>query len=191
MHKYKIYWFDTKTQQMTDVRIYLDSDATLKEALESAYRRFKIEHIASLERCRLVAYDSIEENIQCSLEGKEDDLVRDVLADLPLSSDLLLEIRDDDANFEVYLPDGVHIKVYTVDINTADIDGPLSMRVQKTTTIGKFKEILANKLGLDVNEILVAVLKYTSYASLLEINNATLLQEDVSLLKSTCIKILL
>lgn len=164
---------------MTDGRVYLDADATLEEALESAYKRFKIKGIAPLERCRLVAYDSSEDNIQCSFTGKETELVRDILTELPLSSELLLEICDEGAEFEVYQPGGIQQRVYTVDPQTADIDGPVPVRVQKNLTVKEYKQILAMKLNIKADHIVAAVLKYPSCAQLLDKDNALIGQEEV------------
>lgn len=152
--------------------MYLDAEATLEEALESAYKRFKIKGIAPMECCRLVSYDSSEDNIQCSFTGKESQLVRDILAELPLSSELLLEICDEGADFEVYEPGGIQTKVYTVDVNSADIDGPVSVRVQKNITLRQYKQIIATKLNLKADNISVAVLKYSPYTQLLETDTA-------------------
>lgn len=166
---------------MTSVRIYLNSEATLEEALENSYRRFKLENIASLERCRLVAYDSKDDIIQCSLNGKETEYVHEIFSNLPFSSsDLLLEIRDEDADFEIYVSGDIETKVYTVDTITSEINGPVIVRVQKTLSIEQYKHLLAKKLGLNADDILVAVLKYNTHASLLETNTVSIDDEDVS-----------
>lgn len=165
---------------MTSVRIFLSSDATLENALESAHKRFKLQNIASIERCRLVAYDSNDENIQCSFDGKEIEQIRDIVSDLPLEIDLLLEIRDEDSNFEVYVPGDIETRVYTVDTNTSDIDGPILVRVNKNALVKVYKQLIAQKLGVRADEINVAILKYTTYAALLDNDAAILADEDVS-----------
>lgn len=181
LQKYKVYWFDPRTQQMSNVRIFLSSDATLEIALENAHKRFKFCNIAPIERCRLVAYDSSDENVQCSFDGKESEPIRDILSDLPLAmnSEFLLEIRDEDSNFEVYVPGDIETKVYTVDLNTSDIDGPTAVRVNKNVLIKQYKQILATKLDMSVDDIAIAILKYTAYAALLDNDNAILADEDV------------
>lgn len=155
------------------------SDATLEETLENAYNRFKLRGIAPLERCRLVAYDQSDENIYCSFEGKEHERIRDLIAKVPLISELLLEIRDEASTFEPIASGSIETKVYTVDIHSADIDGPVPVRVQKSITTGDYKKLLASKFGWSDKEIVAAVLKYSSHASLLEIDSLPLSQEDV------------
>lgn len=179
--KYKIHWFDQRLQQMTSIRIHIDAESTLEEALESAHRRFKLPNVAPIERCRLVAYDSNEENIQCSFEGKESERVSELLSNLQFPYDLLLEIRDEDGTFEPYACGEIETKVYNVDIGTSDIDGPTIVRVQKTATIGDYKQLLATKLRLNIEDILLATLKYTTYATLLDMDRTALSDEDVSL----------
>lgn len=185
LQKYKVYWFDQRNQQMSNVRMFLGSDATLEEALESAHKRFKLQNIAPMSRCRLVAYDSNEENVLCSFDGKETELIRDLLSELS-SSELLLEIRDEDTEFEVYVPGDIETKVYIVDTCSADIDGPFNVRVNKSATVKRYKEILAQKLSKSVDDILLAAFKYSASAALLDQDNAILSDEDVSI-SPTCV----
>lgn len=179
LQKYKVYWFDQRTQQMANSRMFLGSDATLEEALESAYKRFKLQNIAPMSRCRLVAYDSNEENVLCSFDGKELEQIRDLLIELS-SSELLLETRDEDSKFEVYVPGDIETKVYTVDTCSADIDGPFNVRIHKNATVRKYKEKLAKKLSIPIVDILLAAFKYSATATLLDLDTAILSDEDVS-----------
>lgn len=180
LHKYKVFHFDQRNQQMSNVRVFMGSDSTLEEALENAHRRFKLQSIVPLSRCRLVAYDSNEENIFCSFDGKQTELMQDLLGDLS-TSDLLLEVRDEDSKFDVCVPGDIEIRVYTVDMNSSDIDGPTIIRVHKTATIQTLKEMICQKLGktfANVNEVLLAALKYSVTAPLLS-DRSKLCDEDV------------
>lgn len=185
LQKYKVYWFDQRNQQMSNVRMFLGSDATLEEALEGSHKRFKLQNIAAMSRCRLVAYDSNEENVLCSFDGKETEQIRNLLSELS-SSELLLEIRDENTEFEVYVPGDIETKVYTVDICSADIDGPFNVRINKNATVKKYKEILAHKLSKSIDDILLAAFKYSASAALLDQDNAILSDEDVSILPAIC-----
>ncbi|XP_055315105.1 ubiquitin carboxyl-terminal hydrolase 47 isoform X3 [Sitodiplosis mosellana] len=179
LQKYKVYWFDQRTQQMANVRMFLGSDATLEEALESAHKRFKLQNIVPMSRCRLVAYDSNEENVLCSFDGKESEQIRDLLSELS-SSELLLETRDEDSKFEVYVPGDIETKVYTVEMCSADIDGPSNVRIHKNATVRKYKEKLAQSLSVPIDEILLAAFKYSSTAALLDVDTSILSDEDVN-----------
>lgn len=179
LQKYKVYWFDPRTQQMNNVRMFLDSDTTLEEALESAHKRLKLQNIAPLSRCRLVAYDSNEENVQCSFDGKESEQIRDLLCELS-SSELLLEIRNENAKFDVYVPGDIETKVYTVDTCSAEIDGPFNVRVHKNDRVKKYKALLSQHLDIPIDDILLATFKYSASAALLDQDNAILSDEDVS-----------
>lgn len=179
--KYKFFWFDQRNQQMTSIRIHVDSESTLEEVLEMSHRRFKLQPVAPLERCRLVAYEESEENIHCSLEGKEGECLVELLNKLNSACSLLLEIRDEDDVFESYACGEIETKVYNVDTVTSDIDGPTIVRVQKAATVGEYKQLVARKLKLSVDDILLATLKYATHASLLEVNQTPLADEDVSL----------
>lgn len=182
LQKYKVWWFDHRIQQLVSIRIHLESEATLKEALEMTYRRYKLQSLIPMipiERCRLVAYDKNAEDILQSFENKDDAFVRELLTDYPLA-DLLLEIRNEDSDFEVYAPGDIETKVYTVDTSTSDIDGPAVIRVQKTLLVGQYKKLLASKLALNAEDIMVAVLTNENSACLLELDNCSLAEKDVS-----------
>lgn len=163
---------------MGNVRLFLGSDATLEEALESAHKRFKLQNIAPMSRCRLVAYDSNEENVLCSFDGKETEQICDLLNELS-SSELLLEICDDGSKFEVYVPGDIETRVYTIDICSDDINGPFNVRVNKNATVRKYKEILAKNLNTPIDDILLATFKYSA-PDLLDQDVAILSDEDVS-----------
>lgn len=179
LQKYKVFWFDQRSQQMANVRMFLSSDTTLEEALDSAHKRLKLQSIAPMSRCRLVAYDSNEENVQCSFDGKETEQLRDLLMEFS-SSELLLEIRDENAKFDVYVPGDIETKVFTIDACTADIDGPFNVRVHKNTSVKAYKGILAKSLGIPIDDLLLATFKYSTTATLLDQDNAILSDEDVS-----------
>lgn len=180
IQRYRVYSFDPKTQRMSDVRVHMASDATLEETLGNVFNRFKLRGIVPIERCRLVAYDNSSENIYCSFDGKDQEYIRDLMGGITEVTELLLDVRDDNAAFEPIAVGSIETKVYTVDIHSADIDGPLSVRVDRKMSVGNYKKLLASKLGWNDNEIMIAVLKYSSHASLLEIDCAPLNQEDVS-----------
>lgn len=176
--KYKVHRVDPLTQQATSQRVFLVPDATLEDALESAHRRFKLQSVVPIERCRLVAYDTTEENVLCSFDGKETECVHDLLNDLPRTCDLLLETCDEGAAFETYEAGSIETKVYTVDTTTSDMDGPVLVRVAKDATVGQYRQLLAAKLKLSVLDVVIAVLKYS--ATLLENDSTPLFDESVS-----------
>lgn len=169
--KFKVYFFNPKTQRMQDARIFMPSDSDLKTTLEDVYSHFNIDKLAPIERCRLVGYSHLDENIIRSYEGKEDEILTRVLYDLnPL--ELLLEIRHKDAEFEVYPPGGVLIKLHKVDLATGDVDLPITFRALTSWTLSEYRAKIAEKLELHVDQIILAVLK--SYS-----NNARIIDEDV------------
>lgn len=178
--RYRVYWFDPKIQRLSDVRVHMASDSTLEETLGNVYNRFKLRSIVPIERCRLVAYDNSSENICCSFDGKDQENIRDLMDNLTDANELLLEVRDENAAFEPIAVGSIETKVYTVDMHSADIDGPISVRVDRKMSVGNYRKLLAAKLGWNDNEIMIAVLKYSSHASLLEIDIAPLSEEDVS-----------
>lgn len=169
--KLKVYFFNPKTQRMQDARIFMPSDSDLKTTLEDAHSHFNLEKVAPLERCRLVGYCHSDENIICSYEGREDDILTKVLYDLqPL--ELLLEIRSEDATFEVYPPGGVLTKIHKVNLATGDVDLPIVFRAITSWSVAEYKAKIAEKLELNVDQTILAVLK--SYS-----NNARIIDDDI------------
>lgn len=170
---------------MTNVRIFLGPDATLDEALENVYKRLKLHNVAPMSRCRLVAYDSCDDNIQCSFDGKDQQSIR-LLMDDASSAELLLDIRDEEASFDICMPGDIDTKVYTVDMTTSDIDGPINVRVHKYATIEKYKWILGEKLTMPIDDLLLATLKYIGTASLVDNDDSKVSNESVSVLRRIC-----
>ncbi|KAJ6641819.1 Ubiquitin carboxyl-terminal hydrolase 47 [Pseudolycoriella hygida] len=171
MLKLKVHFFNPKTQRMQDAKFYMPSDSDLKTTLEDAYSHFNLEKLVPIERCRLVGYCHSDENIIRSYEGKEDEMLTKVLYDLnPL--ELLLEVRAKDAEFEVYPPGGVLTKLYKVDLATGDVDVPIVFRAITFWTVPEYKTKIAEKLNLNVDQIILAVLKPYS-------NNARIIDDDV------------
>lgn len=164
---------------MTNVRIFLGSDATLDEALENVYKRLKLHNVAPMSRCRLVAYDSCDDNIQCSFDGKDQQSIRDLMDEAP-SNELLLDIREEDASFDICVPGDIDTKVYTVDMTTSDIDGPINVRIHRYETIEEYKRVLSGKLNLPFDDLLVATLRYIGTASLVNNNDSKVSNESVS-----------
>lgn len=156
---------------MQDARIFMPSDSDLKTTLEDAHSHFNLEKFVPMERCRLVGYCHSDENIIRSYEGKEEEMLTKVLFDLnPL--ELLLEVRSSDAEFEVYPPGGVLTKLHKVDLATGDVDLPIVFRAITSWTVSEYKAKIAEKLELNADQIILAVLK--SYS-----NNARIIDEDV------------
>lgn len=156
---------------MQDARIFMPSDSDLKTTLEDAVSHFNLEKLAPIERCRLVGYCHSDENIIRSYEGKEEEMLTKVLFDLnPL--ELLLELRPENAEFEIYPPGGVLTKLHKVDLVTGDVDLPIVFRALTSWTVSEYKAKIAEKLELDADQTILAVLK--SYS-----NNARIIDEDV------------
>lgn len=169
--KLKVYYFNPKTQRMHDARIFMPSDSDLKTTLEDAHSHYNLEKLVPIERCRLVGYCHSDENILRSYEGREEEVLTKVLYDLnPL--ELLLEVRPADAEFEVYPPGGVQTRLHKVDMATGDVDLPIVFRAITSWTVSEYKAKIAEKLEMNADQIILAVLK--SYS-----NNARIIDDDI------------
>jgi hypothetical protein len=69
------------------------------------WQSLHLEEVVPLEQCRLVNYDRLQDTIECSFEGRANEPVGEIMSGLR-GNGLLLEIREEGAEFETYLPGG-------------------------------------------------------------------------------------
>ena len=93
------------------------------------------------------------------------------------STELLLEVRDEGKEFEVYAPYSVTTKVYVVNVDSFDIDGPHDIRGSERKTIAEYKKTIANKLELDPETLMIALNKHSDNFKLLDDDEQTLKTE--------------
>lgn len=162
LHKLKVYFKNPYTRVKMDAKVFVMSDALLKEVLEEAYSRLKIKSFAPISRCRLVAYDNPSDGIERSFEGMENEKIGDIVEKLQNRIELLLEARGENEEFEEYHVGGVMTKVYQLqhDGDTIDINGPYEVRAYDRKLISDFKVAIAKKLSLPDNQMLLATHKY-------------------------------
>lgn len=179
--KFKIFFKNPRTHRLHDQRLRMEMSSTLVDVLDLAHSILQVDQFAPIKRCRLVAYDNSNSNVIRSFEGEEK---------LPISKstallspmELLLELRDDGATeFERISAGSVLTKVFTVDIETADIDGPTEIRANGDGTIGELKQIVAQRLGMTDGggRMVMVLLKYKGMTSTLDCDKDLLALEDV------------
>jgi hypothetical protein len=70
-------------------------------------------------------------------------------------------------------------QIYTIDMLTMDIEGPLQLRVCKTDTIGALKKIVCNKYGLNYEQILMGINRHGGSCGYPKTDEGTLENEMV------------
>ncbi|XP_021936857.1 ubiquitin carboxyl-terminal hydrolase 47-like isoform X2 [Zootermopsis nevadensis] len=162
MCKIKLYAHHPTQNQVVESKLCCLSNVTLQEAAELAHKKLHLEGVVPIERCRLVNYDRLQDTIECSFEGREDDSVGDILNGLRGNSkyDFLLEIRKDGAEFETYQLGGISAKVFVVDLEAEEVDGPTIVRGNILQTVAEFKVTLAKALQLDAKTLKIVLEKY-------------------------------
>ena len=180
MLKLKIYFKNSLTRVKTDVKVVTISDSTLKEVVEDAYSRLKLKSIAPIERCRLVAYDNPSDSIERSFEGMEEEKIGDIMYKLQNRLELLMEIREENQEFEVYHLGGTTTKVYQLhlDVPSVDIDGPVEVRAYDQKPVSEFKLAIAKKMNLQQSKMLLAVKRYSEKATVLD-DDATIRSQNI------------
>lgn len=170
MLKLKIYFKNPTTKIKSDAKIFVLSDSSLKEILEDAHTRLKMKSIAPIERCRLVAYDNPSDSIERSFEGMEEDKIGDVMYKLQNRLELMLEVREENQEFEIYHLGGITTKVYQIhlDGSSVDIDGPVEVRAYDQKPVSEFKLAIVKKFNLRQNKLHLATKRYGEKPTLLD-----------------------
>lgn len=180
MSKYCIFCPNPKTNKLQEARIYMTKDATLETLLQDAHShlKLKVENLPNVERCRLVLYNNYKQSITRSFEGQEKKELCQLLKSYePL--EMMLESRTENEQFEP-IPEGSElVRVFTVDLETADIDGPILIRAMVTGTVLEFRELLSKRLEIPLDMLSAATLR-SSRGCYLSIDEAILSTEDVS-----------
>lgn len=155
--KLKVYFKNPVTKEKIDNKLFITSDSPLKEIVEEAHSKLKVNSVAPLSRSRLVAYDSASDSIEKSFENMEDMPIGEIMDKLINRNELLVEVRSEMEEFEVYETHGVNTKVFEVRGN--DIDGPIDVRAYEHKTFGDLKKSIAKKLKLNTTTMLLAIQK--------------------------------
>lgn len=172
MFRLKIFCHHPTQKQLLEVKLLMFYESLLAEAKSDAYEKFQLKDLVSLDDCRLVSYNKLQDCIDCSFEG--DDLrFCDVSSSINIPhNDWLLEIRlpgmtndllqksfynsnVSGTEFLTYKSGGVNMKVYLIDLESEEVEGPSVIRVNAGETIKEFKIHLASMFNLDVNTIKV------------------------------------
>uniref|UniRef100_A0A182JX96 Ubiquitin carboxyl-terminal hydrolase 47 n=1 Tax=Anopheles christyi TaxID=43041 RepID=A0A182JX96_9DIPT len=153
------------------------TSSTLAETVQEAIRVLHLKGTVPVERCRLVGYDCNARTIERSFEGHEEKTIDEVMRMLKRCDSLLLEVREEGESFEEYLVQGVMTKVYKVDVNGRDVEGPVSIRANLSQTVAQYRAVIARKLKLNPKTILVGMTVHKDSAKLLQNDDATLEDE--------------
>lgn len=164
MCKLKVFVHHPVQNQLVDTKIYMHNESTMTETISFALDKFKLDLLVPPECCRLVSYNCAQETIECSFEGREEDTIGDILnsVSLPIKTDWLLEIRNKDAEFIEYKPGGINIKVFAVNTEAEDIDGPVMVRGYETQSFKEFKQLIAKTLNMSEPVIKIAIESYNN-----------------------------
>lgn len=182
MCKLKVFYRHPTFSFIIESKIYCHNDTTLKEATEQAYKSLNMKGVVPLDQCRLVNYNSLHDTIEVSFDGKEDEPISEILSGLrsACKNDFMMEIKPEGGQFQNYQLGGAVTKVYVVDIEKEEIEGPsLVICGSMSQTVLQLKEKLGAHLSLDpstLNVVLEKNGKDDKEHQMLEDNNCTLKQ---------------
>lgn len=151
--KSKVYVYNKKSKKMKTARVHLARSYDIATALESAYETLGVSEIAPISRCRLVLFDPSDDELIESLDGEhnKDRTIGSIDDNSPVSPNFLLETRDEKEAFVAYKREEVQLKVFKVDLDTKDINGPYFIR-----TLGEdnMKQAIAKTFNIDAGKVL-------------------------------------
>ncbi|XP_052894832.1 ubiquitin carboxyl-terminal hydrolase 47 [Anopheles moucheti] len=177
MTRITVAYANPRTRTVKGQRMAVFTSSTLAETVQEAIRVLHLKGTVPVERCRLVGYDSNAHTIERSFEGHEDKSIDECMRMLKRCDALLLEVREEGETFEEYLVQGVMTKVYKVDVNARDVEGPLSIRVNLSQTVAQYRAVIARKLKLNPKTILIGMTVHKDSAKLLQNDDTTLEDE--------------
>ena len=126
-----------------DVPFKLHKDVTLRQAVSMAYEKIvDLPDIGvPLERCRLVKYNELYDNVECSWDQRIDETVEEIFDGVRSSYkfDLLLEIIPEGQVFQVYAPGSLSVKILMVDVDARELHIPVSIRMPFSSTVHDLK----------------------------------------------------
>ncbi|XP_054273738.1 ubiquitin carboxyl-terminal hydrolase 47 isoform X2 [Macrosteles quadrilineatus] len=170
------------TKGLTDAKVYVHNDTSLYEITTEAYNVLKLSGQVDRANCRLVCYNPIQDTIDVSFDEREKETLAEIMATQKIE-DLLLEIKDDDEEFEVYHPGCVTVKMHIIDLEKEDVpEGSIPFRSSLTSTVGELKNLIATCDSVDIKpeDIVLVVERYTNYHLLLEDDTQTLQDAGLS-----------
>lgn len=182
MVKLKIYFKNPYTRITSDTKVFMISESTLQETLEDAYSRLNMKSIAPISRCRLVAYENSSGTIEKSFEGCDKDHIGYLMSLLCNRLELLLEVRDEDKEFEIYYAGGIMTRVYQVHVNYPlpdDIDGPICVRGYEQKPLSDYKLAIAEKLKLGSQDLTMALKNNNDKVKIISDDTKTLRNEFI------------
>ncbi|XP_076039758.1 ubiquitin carboxyl-terminal hydrolase 47-like isoform X2 [Oratosquilla oratoria] len=169
MCRIKLFCQHPTTKHMMEKKLRIHKDTTLRETVKLAYEELELEGVVPLERCRLVKYEEVHDSLECSFDGQDDELISEILGGVRSSYkfDLLMEVRDEDKQFEVYKPGGTTVKVHLIDLQTEEVEGPFTVRGSLSMTVREFKELLGRHFSLNPDTMRVVLERYYNGLKLL------------------------
>ncbi|XP_018335481.1 ubiquitin carboxyl-terminal hydrolase 47 [Agrilus planipennis] len=149
MFRLKVYCLHPIQKRLVDVKIYCTDDTTLSDATKDAYHFFKLEGLVAYEDCRLVTFNRIQELIECDFE--ENSKFGDMQS-MNMSS-WLLEIKEPGTKFQSYRPGGVTVKLYMVNMEDEEVDGPVNFRIHKGDYVRDLYTRVADNFNMDIGKM--------------------------------------
>ncbi|XP_065220993.1 ubiquitin carboxyl-terminal hydrolase 47-like isoform X2 [Planococcus citri] len=150
----KIYFHQPATDKRIDCRLDCEAHETLKEVVKKAYKKLQLETTTPLDYCRLVVYNSQDDTIERSLEGKDHEEIGNIFFKKHIAwnykkQEMLLEIRPKDKPFPVYKPGCISLKLSLVHIDKNQIDNAIVLRTNLLNKVKEFKEELYQHFNFD------------------------------------------
>lgn len=152
-----------------DLPLKLHKEITLRQAVSIAYEQIgDLSDIGvPLSRCRLVKYNELYDNVECSWDNRMEETVDDIFDGVRSSYkfDLLLEIVPEGQTFQIYAPGSLNAKVFMVDVDAKEqLYLPVSIRMPFSSTVQDLKLSIKSTMNIaeDPDHIHLVTISYSN-----------------------------
>ncbi|XP_065348575.1 ubiquitin carboxyl-terminal hydrolase 47 [Cloeon dipterum] len=139
--KVKVFCYLPTSDRQVNCKLNCLSSLTLPEVIQLALKELNLQSYP-LENCRLVCYDNSNFTITKSLQDLENNTIGEISPKLHDKLNFLLQIKTTSDPWQPYISGDAIGRVYTVDIETEEIQGPHLVQINYMFEVREFKYML-------------------------------------------------
>lgn len=132
MVKLNVHYRNPVKSVLQRMKMSIFNDSTLAEITQYVHQRLKMCEYVQVEDCRMVLYNRTHDCIDCSFASddiKLCDITKNLKEDAGNYLDWMLEIRKPDEFWQCYKRGGINVKAYFTNLQTDEINEPITLRV--------------------------------------------------------------
>lgn len=154
--KIRVHYLNPLTFEKKDYKMYISAynQKEFESLHNDVYSRFNVSTVAPISRTRLVLYDSKTDSVLLSFKyGGDISKIHQI--DKALWSEFRLEIREENEVFQDITPNTVQTKVYLLDIDICEIDGPYKVNVEQTQSVETYLTAVSKTMDIPTQNLIM------------------------------------